>query len=59
VGGYSIVQKSLVAENKIVSFQPDLVIVTIYSGDYERLEIHLSEIVQGNVRFPILRCEPS
>ena len=52
VGGYSIVQKSLVAENKIVSFQPDLVIVTIYSGDYERLEIHLSEIVQGNVPIP-------
>ncbi len=49
---YDMVQKAIVAESRLKQFEPDLVIVTVYSTEHIRLLTHLTRAVAKNVPIP-------
>jgi hypothetical protein len=52
VAGYSMVHKAIVTETRLALFDPDLVIVTVYSTEHGRLLIHIAGAVAKNVPIP-------
>lgn len=46
VGGYSMVQKAIVVEERVAAFEPDLVLLTVHSTEERRLYNHLGKVLE-------------
>jgi hypothetical protein len=57
VGGYSLVNHAIVAENRLAPFDPDLVLLAVYSTEKDRLLSHIAGALENNtpIPFPELR----
>jgi D-alanyl-lipoteichoic acid acyltransferase DltB (MBOAT superfamily) len=52
VSGYSMIHKAIIAEDRVAPFDPDLVLLTVYSTEQRRLLSHLVRIVEREVSIP-------
>ncbi len=52
VGGYGMVQKLMVAQDRIGPFDPDMVLLTVYSSEEIRTITHMVNIVSSEIPIP-------